>query len=402
MTNPNMADLANNLRNISASMPKMQAAAAKVSDLEKRLDNVEGTAAHAHDLAKRAANSGLEGIAAASRGRGLHDAHSRAFSAWLRAPQDSARMADLTTSEWDFRGEGSTLTGPGGGFAVPEPVADAINQRILEISPMRGLASVFQVTSTGTKFLVNRNDAASAWAGEADVRAATGEPTLDLRAPTFGTAHGLISATEELVHDSALDINSWFISAAAQKIAQAEGAAFVAGDGVNKPTGFLAGPTPLTTGDSTRAAGTLQYVPTGDAAALTLDGLQDTFFALKAAHRQAATWLMSSATGAALSKLRDADGRSIWQQSLAADAPSTLLGRPVAFDENMPAIAGDAFPIALGDFRQGYLIADSGGLRITVDDNITAPGRIRFYVRRRVGGVIYNSDAIKLLKIALS
>jgi HK97 family phage major capsid protein len=397
MTNQlNMADMARDLRQISAAVPKMQAAARAVEDHAKRLEQVEETAALAYETAKR----GSPYAPTNARGGNVMTPHAKAFADWLRAPQDSNRKGDLMGAEMDFRAEGSTQTGAAGGFAVPEPVFEAIQERILEIGAMRRLAANYTVASTGTKFLVNRNNATSAWVGETDARDGTGEPTLDSRAPTYGTVHALIEATEELLLDSAVNINAWFLNAAAQQIAQAEGAAFISGNGTNKPTGLLAGPTPVTTGDSSRTAGTLQYVPTGEAAELTIDGLNDTFFALKAAHRQSATWVMSSATGAALSKMQDADGRSIWQQSLSADTPSTLLGRPVVFDENMPAVAANAFPIAFGDMRAGYLIADSGGLRVTTDDNITKPGYVRFYVRRRVGGVIYDSDAVKLVKIA--
>lgn len=401
-TQPNMADLANDLRKITGAMPKMQSTAKAVESHEERLSQVEQTASLAYETAKRGADAALQGMGSGS-GKGKPFAptpHVRAFNDWLRAPQDSNRRGDLMTQEMDVRGEGSTQTGAGGGFAVPEPVADTIRARVLEISPMRRLATNFTVTSTGTKFLVNRNDATNAWVGETGARTDTGEPTLDLRAPTYGTTFGLVEATEELLLDAAIDIGAWFSNSVAQTIAQSEGAAFVSGNGTNKPTGFLAGPTPLTTGDSTRAAGTLQYVPTGDAAEVTIDSLSDLFFATKAEHRQSGTWLMSSATAAVIAKMKDTDGRSIWQQSLSADTPSTLLGRPVVYDENMPAVAGDDFPVAFGNFAAGYLIADSGMLRITVDDNITKPGYVRWYVRRRVGGVIYDSDAIKLLKVA--
>jgi len=193
-----------------------------------------------------------------------------------------------------------------------------------------------------------------------------------------------------------------FINACSQQIAQAEGLAFVSGNGANKPTGFLAGPTPVVTGDATRPSGTLQFVPTGSASAITVDSLRAIYFTLKAAHRANASWLMSSATASILSNIKDSEGRSLWHPSLSADSPATLLGRPVFYAEDMPAIAANAFPIAFGDFNAGYLIADSGGLRITIDDNITKPGFVRFYVRRRVGGVIYDSEAIKLLRVSAS
>lgn len=400
----NMQALHRDLKALNTVAPQMKQAFDATRDHEKRLADLEAQMSVAYRVATETRDASNAAFVASLGGKSpaVSAPHVQAFKDWLRAPQDSQRRADLLDAEWNVRGEGSTLTGPGGGFTVPEPVADGIRDRILEIAPMRGLATTVQVTSTGTKFLVNRNDATSAWVGETDPRSGTGEPTVDLRAPTYGTVTALIEATEELLLDSALNIDQWFRNAAAQQIAQAEGAAFVAGNGTNKPTGFLAGPTPVTDGDATRTAGTLQYVPSGDADEITIDGLNDMFFSLKAAHRANASWLMSSATCAVLGKIKDADGRSIWQQSLSSGTPSTLLGRPVFFDENMPAIAGNNFPIAFGDFRAGYLIADSGSMRITVDDNITKPGYVRWYVRQRVGGLIYDSDAIKLLKIALT
>lgn len=356
------------------------------------------------DMAAHNANAQMSG----NRGSLRHEDrdHEKAFANWLRNPTDTEAAHKLSAAESAVRGmpqaSGNTLSGAAGGFAVPQPVFQGIRERILETSPLRRLASVFQVNSTGTKFLVNRNNASSAWVGETDTRNDTNEPTLDLRAPSFGTVFGLVEATEELLLDSAIDIRSWFTNACAQRVAQAEGLAFVSGNGTNKPLGFLAGPTPVTTADATRDAGTLQYVPTGEAAAINVDSLRAIYFSLKAAHRQNASWLMSSATASVLVNLKDSEGRSLWQPSLSADTPATLMGRPVFYAEDMPDIGANAFPIAFGDFMAGYLIADSGGLRITIDDNITKPGFVRFYVRQRVGGNIYDSEAIRLLKVAAS
>lgn len=407
MTQANMQDLHRHLKTMNTIAPQMKAAVDAAREHDRRLAALETSM----DRVYPAVTAGQQAQAEAVVGRSgtAHRAeahqHAEAFTAWLRSPGDRSAAMDLVGAEEEARpygprASGNTGTGAAGGFSVPEPVADAIRQRILEISPMRRLATSVTVTSTGTKFLVNRNDATSSWIGETATRTDTTEPTLDLRTPTYGTVYGLIEATEELLLDSAIDVNGWFTNAVAQQIAQAEGAAFVSGDGSAKPTGLLSGPTPVTTDDATRDAGTLEYVPTGDAGAITVDSLTDLFFAPKAQHRQNGSWIMSSATGAALEKLKDADGRSIWQTSLSADTPNTLLGRPVVFDEHLPAIAGDAFPVAFGDVRAGYLIADSGGLRITVDDNLTKPGFIRFYFRRRVGGIIYDSEAVKLLKVA--
>ncbi|MEM9971521.1 MAG: phage major capsid protein [Pseudomonadota bacterium] len=376
------------------------------SDFRQRTSSdIAEIRASADEAVARAAARELGGGSPRERPEDL--AHVESFASWLRAPADHTAAAHLLQAEAAARENrpqalGSTLTGTSGGYTVPAPISDSIQVRIKEISPMRQICSRFTVASTATTFLVNRNDATSAWAGETDPRTDAGSPTVDRREPSYGTVYGYIEATEELLLDSGIDIKSWFQSATAQQIAQAEGAAFVSGNGSNKPTGFLAGPTPVDTDDEGRAAGTLQYVPTGDANTITPDSLIFLMYSAKALHRQNGSWLMSSATGARVSTLKDGNDNYLWQPSYQAGTPPMLLGRPVYFDENMPAVAANAFPIAFGNFEAGYLIADSGMMRITIDDNITKPGFVRFYIRRRVGGVTLDSEAIKLLKVATS
>lgn len=169
-----------------------------------------------------------------------------------------------------------------------------------------------------------------------------------------------------------------------------------------KPTGFLTG-TPVSTADSSRAFGVLQYVASGQAAAMptSLDTLYDVVYALRARYRNNARWLTSKLVLASMRKYKDADNNYLWQPSLIVGQPSTFMGYAVNEAEDMPAVAANAFPVAFGDFREGYLIADRVGMRITRDE-ITTPGFVKFYVRKRVGGKIRNSEAIKLLKIATS
>lgn len=333
--------------------------------------------------------------------------HAEAFKNWLRNPQNNQAKSRLLEAEsvainvGSLRNTSSTLTGPAGGHLVPAPVAADLVRRITDISPIRQISKVTPVTSTGTKFPVDRAGTGSGWINETGTRTATAEPTFDNRAPTYGMVYSLLAATEELLLDSAIDIGQWLVDSAATKLAAAEGTAFVSGDGTNKPTGFLSGPTPVTTADASRASGTLQYVPGGAASAISaIDGLVNLFYGCKAAHRANGTWVMNSATAAVVMLLKDSTGRSLWTPSFAENTPATLLGRPVVIAEDMPAIAAGSFPIAFGDFGQGYLIADQGGLMMTVDDNVTTPGIVRWYIRRRVGGVILNSEAIKLLKVS--
>ncbi|NDC59681.1 MAG: phage major capsid protein, partial [Alphaproteobacteria bacterium] len=176
-----------------------------------------------------------------------------------------------------------------------------------------------------------------------------------------------------------------------------ERAAFVSGDGVGKPKGFLASPVAA---DASQAWGTIGYLATGVAggfaATAPVDRLIDLVFAPKAQYRQNGRFVMNRRTLAAVRKLKDQANNYVWQPRDAAGT-STVLGYPVTEVEDMPNIAADAFAIAFGDFQSGYLIVDRAGLRV-LRDPYSAKPYVLFYVTKRVGGVVQNFDAIKLLK----
>lgn len=373
----------------------------QVMNLAHRLDGIERAVNNSAAQAVAGQFMTAQSITAEDR------QHADAFKAWLRNPGDNGATSRLMAAESQalavsgIRNTTSGTSGPAGGHVVPAPVMQDIVRRITNISPIRSIARVTPVTSTLTKFPLDRQGQTSGWIGETGTRTATTEPVLDLRTPTYGMVYTLVQATEEILADSAIDIGQWLVESSSVQIASAEGTSFVSGNGTNQPTGFLSGPTPVTTADSSRASGTLQYVPGGAAAAISaVDGLINLFYSLKAAHRSNGTWVMNSATAATVMLLKDSTGRLLWAPSMAENAPATFLGRPVVIAEDMPAIAANAFPIAFGDFNQGYLIADQGQLMIGLDNNITTPGLLKWYVRRRVGGVILNSEAIKLLKVS--
>ncbi len=188
-----------------------------------------------------------------------------------------------------------------------------------------------------------------------------------------------------------------------ETFAVAENQAFVSGNGVKKPTGFMAGATPVATGDASRPFGTLQYIPSGVANGLPTNGdvFIDMIYSIRARYRTNARWVTSRAGLAAMRKYKDGDGHYMWQPALTAGEPATFMGYPITEMEDMPGVAANSFPIAFGDFREGYLIADRVGIRITRDE-ITQPGFVKFYIRKRVGGTVRNSQAIRLMKIAVS
>lgn len=344
--------------------------------------------------------------------------HRNSFINWVRSPQDQEargalvvaqrafderRVLDLKSAGVPERRAAQVVTGTGsaGGFALPEIIERTIARLSVDFSPIRQIATVRQVGSPDYKELFDVNGAAFEWVGETGTRNQTNTPDLAEVAPTFGMASAKPQATEESLDDLFFNVESWLIDSAAEAIAQGEGAAFVAGNGTNKPTGILAGPTPVTTADSSRAFGTLQYIASGQAAALptSADVFLDLVYGVRARYRANARWLTSKAVLASMRKYKDTTNQYLWQPALTAAEPSTFMGFGIVEAEDMPAVAANAFPLAFGDFREGYLIADRVGMRITRDE-ITTPGFVKFYVRKRVGGKLRNTQAIKLLKIA--
>lgn len=161
--------------------------------------------------------------------------------------------------------------------------------------------------------------------------------------------------------------------------------------------------TPVTTADSAspvRAAAAFQYIAsTASPFAVTADSLIDLVYTLNSAYRANGTFVMNSATTGAIRKLKDTTNQYLWQPSLIAGQPPTLHGYSVETWESMDDIGSAKFPVAFGDWRRAYMIVDRTDLRITRDD-VTAPGFVKFYVRRREGGIVLNNDAAKFIRTA--
>lgn len=297
----------------------------------------------------------------------------------------------------------STSVGADGGFTVPEQIDSMIQDLVKEVSPIRSIANVVQVGTSDYKKLVNLHGTASGWVGETAARPETTSPQFAEIAPPMGEVYANPAATQTMLEDSFIDVETWLANEVALEFAKAEGAAFISGSGTNRPRGFLAGSAPVATADGARAFGALQYVASGGAAALptSADVYMSIIYALKAAHRQGATWVSSKAVLAEIRKFKDTTGAYLWAPGLATGQPDTLLGYPVVEAEDMPAVAANAFPLAFGNFKAGYTIVDrrSG---ISLRDPYSNKPYVMFYTTKRVGGALVDSEAIKVLKIAAS
>lgn len=294
----------------------------------------------------------------------------------------------------------SRQSDPDGGYLVPAETESEIGRVLSQASPIRAIADVRQVSASTLKKPIATTGTLAGWVGETEARPETAAPVLsELEFPTM-ELYAMPAATQALLDDSAVDIEQWLAAEVQIAFAEQEGSAFVSGDGVRKPRGFLSVDT---VDDSAWSWGRLGTLPTGADGAFAAvnpeDALVDLVYALKAGYRANAHWVMNRSTQAEIRKFKDADGNYLWQPGLAAGQAATLLNFPITEAEDMPDIASGATAIAFGDFRRGYLVVDRLGVR-TLRDPYTRKPYVLFYTTKRVGGGVQNFEAIKLLKFA--
>lgn len=323
--------------------------------------------------------------------------HRKAFNAYLRTGDDDA-LRGLAL-------EGKALNSAvaaDGGYLVDPQTADTIRSMLVSTSSIRAIAQVVQVEAASFDVLIDRSEVGSGWATEAAAQAETGTPVLERISIRLHELSAMPKASQRLLDDSAFDVEGWLAGKIATRFLRAESAAFVSGDGVDKPKGFL---TPPKVANASWAWGSLGYVASGAASDFATtnpaDCIINLVYALGAEYRANATFVMNSKTAGAVRKMKDADGRFLWSDGLAAGEPARLMGYAVLICEDMPDIAAGAHAIAFGDFRAGYTIAERPDLRI-LRDPFSAKPHVLFYASKRVGGEVTDFAAIKLLRFAVS
>ena len=289
-----------------------------------------------------------------------------------------------------------------GGYAVPREIDALIAAQLKSISPIRAIAQVVQIGTAGYRKLVSSGGSASGWVSETGARPETATAKFNEIAPPMGELYANPAASQAMLDDAAFDLESWLAGEISTEFARAEGGAFVNGTGTNQPKGFLGAAT-SNAADAVRPFGTLQFTATGNAAAFDATPelkLIDMVHSLKAAHRQGAVFVMNSKTLSTIRKFKAADGSFLWQPGITDGAPTRLLGYPVVEAEDMPDVAANVFPIAFGNFKSGYLIAERRETTILRDPFTNKPF-VNFYATKRIGGQVLDSEAIKLLKVSL-
>ncbi|WP_297775532.1 phage major capsid protein [uncultured Roseovarius sp.] len=320
--------------------------------------------------------------------------HRKAFDAYLRGGDDDG----LRGLELEGKALNTAIAGEGG-YLVDPQTAETIRSVLSTTASIRAVANVVAVEASSFDVLVDHTDVGHGWATESGTVPESDTPVIDRISIALHELSALPKASQRLLDDSAFDVEGWLAGRIADKFARAEAAAFVAGDGVDKPRGFLTHPS---VDNDVWVWGNLGYVPTGVAGAIAgPDPIVDLVYALGAQYRANGTFVMNSKTAGTIRKMKDADGRFLWSDGLAAGEPARLMGYPVLIAEDMPDIATGANAIAFGDFHAGYTVAERPDLRV-LRDPYSAKPHVLFYATKRVGGDVSDFKAIKLLKFAVS
>ncbi|SEN63526.1 phage major capsid protein [Palleronia pelagia] len=320
--------------------------------------------------------------------------HQKAFEAYVRSGDDDA----LRGLALEGKALNTAVAGDGG-YLVDPVTSDTVRSVLRSTASVRRIANVVNVEATSFDVLVDTTDMGAGWSTETASPSETATPQVDRITIPLHELSALPKASQRLLDDAAFDIEGWLAGKIADKFARAEAAAFVSGDGVDKPRGFL---DHAAVENASWAWDSLGYVATGvDGAFGDADALVEMVYALGAEYRANATFVMNSKTAGVVRKMKDGDGRFLWSDGLAAGEPARLLGYPVLVAEDMPDISSGAMAVAFGDFQAGYTVAERPDLRI-LRDPFSAKPHVLFYATKRVGGDVSDFAAIKLLKFAVS
>jgi len=323
--------------------------------------------------------------------------HKKAMGTYLRTGDDDGLRG------LELEGKAlNTAVNAEGGYLVDPQTAEAIQGVLRGSSSLRSVANVVNVEATSFDVLIDQSDMGAGWASEAAASTETATPQIERITIPLHELSALPKASQRLLDDTAFDIEGWLAERIADKFSRAEAMAFISGDGIDKPTGFLTHPS---VDDASWSWSNLGYVITGAAgdfdATNPADAIVDLVYSLGARYRANANFVMNSKTAGAVRKMKDADGRFLWSDGLAAGEPARLMGYPVLIAEDMPDIASDAVAIAFGNFDAGYTIAERPELRV-LRDPFSAKPHVLFYATKRVGGDVSDFAAIKLLKFGIA
>lgn len=273
-----------------------------------------------------------------------------------------------------------------GGYLVPDEYEQQLIQALQEVNVMRTLCHVISTSHGDRKIPVVASHGTAEWMDEAGAFEESDDSftQVSLSAYKLGT---MLKVSDELLHDAFFDLEAYVATEFARRIGAAEEEAFLLGDGNNKPTGLL---------NSTGGAST--GVTAASATAITLDEVIDLYHSLKAPYRKQASFVVNDATVKAIRKLKDGQGQYLWQPSVTAGTPDTILNRPMVTSQYMPTAGAGEKTILFGDFSY-YWIADRQGRTFKrLNELYAAKGQVGFLAWQRLDAKLILPEAIKVLQ----
>ncbi|NBK26434.1 MAG: phage major capsid protein, partial [Spirochaetia bacterium] len=273
-----------------------------------------------------------------------------------------------------------------GGYLVPDEFERTLVEALTEENIFRGLAKVITTSSGDRKIPVVASKGTASWIDEEGTITDTDDAFNQVSIGAYKLAT-MIKVSEELLNDSAFVLEKYISTEFARRIGNKEEEAFFIGDGSGKPTGLLA------------ATGGAQLgVTAASATAITVDEVLDLFYALKAPYRKKATFLMNDSTVKAIRKLKDGQGQYLWQPSLQAGTPDTILNRPIYTSAYVPTIASAAKSIVFGDLGYYWIADRQGRVFKRLNELFAVTGQVGFVATQRVDGKLILPEAVKILQ----
>lgn len=288
---------------------------------------------------------------------------------------------------------------PDGGYLVMPTISNQLITRVFESSPMRQLATVETVSGDSLDVLIDDQAAGAEWVGETQEPSETGTPQIGFKNIPVHKLSAKPHATQDFLDDSNMNIEQWLENKVADEFARKEATGYISGSGVKQPRGILTYDNYGSPGVYKRNA--IEQILSGSSGAFTADGFIEQQNSLKEPYQDNAHWLIKRASFGQVRKLKTSDGQFLLGLGvdLTGKQQMTILGKPVMFADDMPAVAANALSVAYGDFRKGYTVVDRRGISILRDPYTNKPYVI-FYTTKRVGGDVTKTEAIKLQKLA--
>ena len=294
-----------------------------------------------------------------------------------------------------------------GGYALPIEVSRNIIELQHEKSPIRALVGGISTNTTDYSQLVSLGNAASGWVGETASRPNTNAPELTKISAVFGEVYASPKAYQHVLEDAFFNVEAWLAGEVAREFSEQENMAFLNGNGVNKPVGILNGldtTSAYTAGDAARDFGKYQVITSGEAASLgatsdaVINLLRSVVLNTKTGYLAGAKFMMNRETHNVLVDLKTTDGEYFLQRDITAAAAGRIFGYEIVINEDMDGIGAGNMPIIFGDFGAGYQVVDRVGVSM-LRDPYSAHGAVSFYTRKRVGSMLLNTEALKVIAI---